>query len=334
MYKKIKIFIKKFVPSCYWDYKKKRIYQNSLKHWNNYWDKRALLYADISRTREAKEALLLAEGHVLEKGIAMPNRRLGFGYEKVRSLINHCKEWLNEYGEVTDALMYSIDDLVEYYNIHDDNGFDLPDDIVKGIKELQSKKQSRFEPAVYFADKSSLFSEYKNFEQLAHQRHSIRNYSDEPVDVKRVLKAVELAQTAPSACNRQGVRVKIVENKAVLKKVLDIQNGNRGFGHLADKIILLTFEQGAIEYEHRAAGYIDVGIFAMNLLYALHVQGICACTLNAHLSIDQMAELRNCIGFKESEIPVLFILIGNAPNEPICINASKRLSLDYICKVI
>ena len=72
----------------------------------------------------------------------------------------------------------------------------------------------------------------------------------------------------------------------------------------------------------------------MNLLYALHVNNICACTLNAHLSIRQMQEMQEIIGYRESEIPVLFIIIGNAPEGKFNIAKSNRLKLNDICTTI
>lgn len=310
-----------------------RYYKKQQIKWNKFWNSRALKYSDISNTKQAKEALLLAEGHVVEKGLTMPNRRLGFGYQKVRSLILHCKEWIKEFDYKNDALQFAIQDLVEYYNLHQNNNFLLPVDITDGIENLMP--YLLVEDSVTFEISSAeYFKTVANFEELAYQRHSIRKYGTAEIDIDIVKEAVKLAQTAPSACNRQGVRVTIIDDKFVLDKVVAIQNGNRGFGHLADKLILLSFEQGAIEYEYRASGYIDVGIFAMNLLYALHLNKICACTLNSHLTIEQMNELQDILGYEPSEIPVLFIMIGSAPSDNLIIAKSKRVDVNNICRVI
>lgn len=57
-----------------------------------------------------------------------------------------------------------------------------------------------------------------------------------------LMQAIELAQNAPSACNRQPGRVHLVENDLLKHKILDIQGGNRGFGHMADKVLIVTVE--------------------------------------------------------------------------------------------
>ena len=67
----------------------------------------------------------------------------------------------------------------------------------------------------------------------------------------------------------------------------------------------------------------------MNLLYALHYYHICACTLNAHLSIKKQKQLRKIVGMKPAEIPICFIGIG-MPTEKMRIAKSRRLSLGQV----
>lgn len=48
-----------------------------------------LKHSNKFRTKEARKAELLVSSHVLEKGLTMPNRRLGFGQEGI-SYLNKC----------------------------------------------------------------------------------------------------------------------------------------------------------------------------------------------------------------------------------------------------
>ena len=41
---------------------------------------------------------LMITSHVLEKGITMPGRRLGFGYERVRDILNKCNNIISTWG--------------------------------------------------------------------------------------------------------------------------------------------------------------------------------------------------------------------------------------------
>ena len=90
---------------------------------------------------------------------------------------------------------------------------------------------------------------------------------------------------------------------------------------------------GGLQCENRTSAFLDAGIFTMNLLYALHYYGICACTLNAHLSIKKQKKLRNIVGYSESEIPAVFISIGHAP-EKLMITGSQRVKKDAIYKIV
>lgn len=328
----LKSIVKKMLPGKFLLLRERYIYKRNLKRWNKYWDERALKYSDISNTKEAKAALIFAEAHVLQKGITMPNRRLGFGIEKSKSLIKHTNEYIQLYGKDNDVVRYAISDLKLYLDVHVKEDYDLPNEIVDDILTLSNLIEFVPQKEIIY-DKTDLFKDWQNFKEFAESRHSVRNYSSEPIEISKIIESVELAQTAPSACNRQGVRVKIISSEEMKEKVFSIQNGNRGFGKLADKILLLTFEQGACEYEYRASGYIDVGIFAMNLLYALHVNGICACTLNAHLTISQYEVLQDLLGYNKSEIPVLFIAVGY-PLSQFKIAKSKRYSTNKIYDVI
>ena len=330
--KSLKSTLKRILPNELLILREKYIYRRTLKLWNKFWNNRALKYGDISKSKEALAALILAEAHVIQKGITMPNRRLGFGLEKARSLIHHLNEYIQHYSKDDDVIKFAVSDLSLYVDVHNKNEYTLPDDINVNISSLIN--QVKFIPQEdRLYNKSEIFKDWTDFRDFAASRHSIRNFSSESIEIERIIDAVKLAQTAPSACNRQGVRVKIISSEDVKNKVLSIQNGNRGFGQFADKILLLTFEQGACEYEYRTSGYIDVGIFAMNLLYTLHVNGICACTLNAHLTISQHKQLQSILGYNNSEMPALFIAIGN-PLPQFRIAKSERYSTNVICDII
>ena len=46
--------------------------------------------------------------------------------------------------------------------------------------------------------------------------------------LESIEQAVELAKYAPSACNKQPVRIYVVFDKENVEKILDMQQGNRG----------------------------------------------------------------------------------------------------------
>ena len=104
----------------------------------NYHVKRVFRYSNrfISNKEKALSELVI-ESHVLEKGITMPNRRLGFGYERIRSIISKCSEFIKEWGCDSVFLQLSLRDLHQYLEVHEAASYQLPEDIVKGINELR-----------------------------------------------------------------------------------------------------------------------------------------------------------------------------------------------------
>lgn len=301
----------------------------SLRKETKKWNQFELKYSS-SLLKDEKTSLswLMIKTHIIEKGITMPERRMGFGYDRIRPLIRKCKQVIKLYSNRPQEVQATINVLEEYLSLHQQAQFALPDDIENGIKDLLEYKLVDTAKC-FWSDRESFFGKVENFPEFAHQRHSVRWYSDKPVDKQLLVKAIELAQTAPSACNRQSTKVYVVENEEKKQQVLSLQNGNRGFGHKADKILLLTSDMRYWAAKERTSGFLDVGIFTMNLLYALHYYKICACTLNAHLSYEQREALKITVGYSDAEIPVVFILIGNAPDK-FMIAGSQRLDVESV----
>lgn len=298
-----------------------------------YWIIHDLLYSNDSESRESRLAGLMITSHVLEKGITMPDRRLGFGYSRVRGIIMQCNECINKYGSQSIEVQSTLNDLYEYLQIHNVSNFQLPEDIITGIKKLMEYKETDKNSLSSVFTKDEYFKSVSNFEQFAYQRHSVRNYADEEVEMDIIYKVLRLAQTAPSACNRQSVRVKVIADKEKIEAVLGLQNGNRGFGHLADKLLLIASEQGAWNYKTRTSAYLDTGIYTMNLLYALHYYRLCACTLNCHLTINKMNKLRSILSMPPSELPIVFISVGRATNQ-FMVAKSHRLDVEQVVTII
>lgn len=295
---------------------------------------RDLRYSNSFRNdKTTLSSSLLISGHVLEKGITMPNRRLGFGYDIVRGLIKNCNDYISKYGSDSVELQAAIADLSQYLDIHKKVKFEIPSDIQQGIEVLISELVVKDENC-YYSNSNDYFRKPQSYYEFANQRRSIRSFSEEDVDEATIMKAIELAQTAPSACNRQSIKVKIIENHDVMKIIYsEIQNGNRGFGHLANKWLLITSELGAWSQSLVNMAYIDGGIFTMSLLNALHYYGICACTLNANLSTSNLKKLRELIQLPKSEVCVVFIAIGK-PAKSFMIAKSRRKQTKDIVTII
>ena len=310
-----------------------RVFPSVFKY-DFFWTIFQLRRSRLIRTKQSSLAILLIDSHVLEKGLTMPNRRLGFGLQRVRNLIRYVNEFINDYDAKSTEVQATLNDLAEYLLIHKEADYNLPEDIVSGIEKLmvyrRDKKRAIFSKSCTSA---MYFPTDVDFERFAYSRRSLRNYSSEPVDVNSVIDAIRIAQTAPSACNRQSTRVKIVQSKEAKEYVLTVQNGTRGFGHLADKILLITTDMSNWSPIDRNSAFLDAGIFTMNLLYALHHKQIVACPLNADMNSETFRNIHKTLNIPESEIPVCFITIGKATDN-FLIPKSQRLETNEVFSII
>jgi len=307
----MKKYLKSLMPTKLFIFLKRLYYKPSINKELRHQRKQLLLFSStFSDSINSKLSNLSMASHVLEKGITMPNRRLGFGFDRVRDIIHKCNEIISLYGKSHVELQAALATLKQYLHIHVEAEHQLPDDIIIGIESLMKDLVTSGETC-YYTTCEDYFKKPVDFLEFAQSRRSVRWFEDSHIDEKTLYKAIHLAQTAPSTCNMQTTRVKIVSSPLQKELLCKLQNGNRGFGDKADKWLLITSDLRCWSHVGPHDPFLDAGIFTMNLLYALHYYGIVACTLNAHLSIQHRKTLQKAFGYPESEVPMVFVAIGN-----------------------
>ena len=118
------------------------------------------------------------------------------------------------------------------------------------------------------------------------------------------------------------------ENGLLISVSLDNQNGNRGFGHEFDKLLVVV---GDLQYFNRDREvfqvFIDGGMYAMRLLDCLQYFGIATCPLSASLFYNQEKNVRSILNMPDSEMLIMFIGIGNYPE--ICQTTKSERHAPY-----
>lgn len=275
--------------------------------------------------------------HALEKGLATSEEfRLGFGQTKVLDIAHQCNAYLDQSSDKPFRLCYAVGVLQEYKRLHEEAHYALRSETISAIDQLTSRVESdalvvtqtsTIEKNVYFADSNS------PFEMFAKSRHSIRDFSGESVPKEILRKVLKLAQQAPSACNRQSVRVYAVYDETKKRQLVEMQNNQPGFADNASPMLVIAFErQDWADGEQWFGGYLDSGIYLMNLLYALHYYQVAAIPLNWYASLEKADELKAMLGMPESQIPVAIVACGY-PKEKFKLVSSKRLPLEDVLKV-
>lgn len=277
--------------------------------------------------------LIAARQHVVEKGLTMPQPRLGFGKDNIIAMIELCKIYEQKFDKSQEQYQSVIAVLKEYVAYHKTHAYTFDDEFLRKVESLIEKypevlpsKQVRITSSKFF----SLTDE--SFPIFARSRHTVRNYSSKDVPLEVLEKVIDLSRTAPSACNRQPIRVHICCGNAK-DAVIKVHQGNRGFGHLANKVLVVTSDLSSyIDAKERNCAFVDGGIFVMNLLYALHYYHIGACTLNWSATKADDEKLRQIISLPEEEEVVALICIGMLPEE-MSIACAERINTERIISV-
>ena len=205
--------------------------------------------------------------HVIEKGLTMPRRRLGFGKGAVVHLVNLISSFEKRFGRDDPQVRHAVGVLRAYRELHRESPDAMPrlDAFLAAHSDIPAADEPHVTRGEFFAAKDAPFPRF------AASRHVCRHFAG-PVLRETIESAVELALTAPSACNRQHARVHAVDDPALRDRLFAMQRGTRGFGADADKVLVVTADLSSVRWAwERHDAYVNGGIFVMNLCYALHI---------------------------------------------------------------
>lgn len=163
------------------------------------------------------------------------------------------------------------------------------------------------------------------FGDFVRHRHSVRQFAPVPVAPALIEDAVRQARYSPSVCNREATRVYVVQGSDRARQLLSFQNGNRGFGDTAGALLVVTSRQAAFHtVGERYQGWIDGGMFAMSLVYALHAQGLGSCCLN--WSVEPAVDLafKHAAGLPADDLVIMMLAVGHLLDHFVVARSFRR----------
>ena len=266
--------------------------------------------------------------HVIEKGLTLPRIKRGFGKEKIQDIISllHLYEQIGDdscdreayengikilktYASYADKYQLEIDNIEDKY-LQEGNDSDLG---VRQIEYHESNIQSL------------------SFKKFAESRHSIRGFVDKDISNEQILDIIRLAQTTPSACNRQDIKVICVKEPEKVKKLMEIHQGAKGFGCPSCVMLVVSDLRMYNKYE-MSLPYFDGGLFAMNLIYAIHYYGYGSCPLIWEDSCNGEI-LREIVDIPDYFMVNVFIAVGGVSDTPT-VAVSKKRNVHDVVKII
>ena len=265
--------------------------------------------------RERLGYYLVKHCHIVEKGLALPEPRKAFGQPKIKDLIKRTRLYEKYFPEYDIGLMVR-DTLREYLAFHDDELEVLPKDFLQSVKDFIKEKPMQAKGGLKHLTKSDMDTlGVERFEAFVRCRHSVRNFSDVPVEDKEIIEALSITRHTPSVCNRQGWFVHYYSEKPKIAELLSFQNGNAGFAESIDKLLIVTASVKAFtRYEHNQL-FIDGGLYSMNLMLALHAVGLGSCPLNTCMPWFKAKQMKKVAGIELHERVIMMIAVGNLLDE-------------------
>lgn len=257
-----------------------------------------MFWRDGHVERPTLSSELLFQYHKLEKGLVMPGAHRMFGAEPALACVDLCRRWLAAGHPGEDPVFLgAVQTLVSYEarlraERLDPQGVVLAD--VRALLAEVSVRDPGLATPMPLSDgpRQAAPDSRATFSDLARMRRSVRSFKPEAVPKDVLLRAARDAQLSPSACNRQPCRIRVVSDAESKRRLLALQNGNRGFGHLVPQVAILTADERCFfDASERHEPYIDGGLFAMSFILSLRDQGIGTCCLNWCVTpgIDQAA---------------------------------------------
>ncbi len=254
--------------------------------------------------------------HQIEKGFTLPTPRRPFG-KRVQERLVQSHEVASQRGlkppswHVAEEALQA---LAEY-----NSGSEIPDAIAHSLGCDPVQEDLRIDA----------------LERFFSQRHSIRSFDrSRTVEDEVLLRAADLAGRSPSVCNRRPWRVRFVRSRTMIDKALDLQHGAGGFSQDVPVVAVVSFERSLFSGRgERHQGYVDSGMFAMNLVWGLEAQGVGTCFLNWSKTNSESDALRALCGIPDSEDIEVLVALGYR-NESCRVSRSPRREVSDFVRLL
>lgn len=300
----------------------------TLRYWRSLCRYNASRHTDSDQRK--MQYTLQRETHVIEKGMSMRTPRRGFGQAKVLALMGRLKTYVEKYAD-KDFVIYPLSTIKEYIAYQQQDGVAIPaiESSFEALCALVGLQPSALQlPAgIRTEQRDHLQQAAKgDFRSLLYSRHSIRYFTDQFPSREKIVEALELASRTPSACNRQAWYTHVYFGDDS-HRLLQMQSGCNGFHDDIHCSIVVTADMKGFLGHEPFQCYVDGGLYAQNLINALHFVGLGTIPLSCGFMSNKLNEMKKCFQIPASEVMVVIIGVGEMlPEMKIAISTRKDYS--------
>ncbi|MCL2150074.1 MAG: nitroreductase family protein [Dehalococcoidia bacterium] len=143
------------------------------------------------------------------------------------------------------------------------------------------------------------------FFELAQKRYSVRSFKPQPIEPDKLSKILEAGRIAPTACNNQPQRIKVITAPVDLAKVDECTPCRFN----ATTVLLVCYDKTVCwerKFDGATSGDVDAAIVATHLVLAAQEAGLGTCWV---MYFDP-TKTRELFALSENIVPVAFLPIG------------------------
>lgn len=152
-----------------------------------------------------------------------------------------------------------------------------------------------------------------DFQELIKKRYSVRAYKQDPVEEDKLARILEAARLAPTAANRQPIRIVVVQTKGRETELRRVY-GRDWFTQapLVLAVCALPAESWVRKHDGWNAAEVDATITMTHIVLAAAEEGLGTCWIAA---FDPKAA-REVLGLPPDVVPSAFTPLGYAADSP------------------
>lgn len=248
--------------------------------------------------------------HAIEKGLSIGSCRAGFGQPKVVALLEDLSRFITQFPHANIDEAVAV--IARYISFNRAQGVDVAHivEMYERLCTVYTLHQELEVGTVMQQRSETVKSAHSSFDTFSKSRFSVRDFDPSGnVDVKDIISAIDLARKAPSACNRQPVFAHIYEGDKA-QALFEYQGGCKGFSQDMQYAILITADMRKYFIQERHQMYVDGGLFAMDLLLALHYKELATIPLTTAFKERVVKKMLKKFDVPCNEVPILLIGVG------------------------
>lgn len=285
------------------------------------------------------EARILITAHSLEKGMGLANTRKGYGQKNALKLVDALTDYCNiKPGSLDFSFIESLGILKEYIEYQENDGINIPEirnkfnSIYEKLSIEQIDKLSKYSYGFGIVKRDDFIKEIEkyNFERFISTRRSTRTFSETEIKKEDLFEAVRLANYAPSACNRQPIKVYFALGEDNANRVNNYLTGNKSFTDNVNNFAIITADRAFFAGDEQYQWYVNGGIYLSFFVEALHSLGIGSCIMQWFAFSKNEKGLKDLLRISKTEAIIAIVCLGYYPESYKCICAQRQDPIDMV----